>query len=211
MGFISDSCHKYNFHKLDTNIFKYPTIKVETKSLHYLIERSSPVKSSNYKHISKTIVLFNDLKAISNWEEALVNEYAEIIRKTRTKFITCIMIQYTDLKDYIIRPKNPLIYSAKSSIQGKGTFAVKAIPKGQEIMRFIDHIQGMPFMYKDSYLVNHSSKHPNLGLKFYNSEGCNYSIAYSKRLIQKDEELLIDYFSLRDMYPWMGGITFEEK
>jgi hypothetical protein len=30
-------------------------------------------------------------------------------------------------------------------------------------------------------------------------------------LIHKDEELFIDYLSLRTMYPWMGGITFDEK
>ena len=211
MYIISDSCHKYNFDKLDTNIFKYPTIKLETKSLHYLTERSSSVAASSFKNISKTIVLFNDLKPISNWVDDLVNIYVDIIRKTRTKYITCILIQYTDLKDYIVRPKNPLTYCAKSTIQGKGVFAQKTITKGHEIMRFIDHIQGMPFMYNDSYLINHSSKHPNVSLKYVNTEGCNYSMVVSKRLIHKDEELFIDYLAMRHMYPWMGGIVFEEK
>ena len=133
------------------------------------------------------------------------------MRKTRTKYIECIFLQYTDLKDYIIRPKNPLIYAAKSAIQGKGIFAKKSIPKGQEIMRFIDHIQGMPFMYNDSYLINHSSKHPNVVTKYYNTEGCNYSIVVAKRVIHKDEELVINYLSMMDMYPWMGGIVFDEK
>jgi len=193
------------------NICKYPIIKLETKSLQYLIDEVSAEKCPNFKHLSKTIVLFNDLKPISNWVNGLVNNYAEIVRKTRTKYITCIFIQYTDLQDYILRPKNPLIYSAKSAIQGKGIFAVKAMPKGHEIMRFIDHVQGMPFMYNDSYLINHSSNHPNVRLKYVNSDGCNYSMVVSKRPIHKDEELLIDYLSMNDAYPWMGGIVFDEK
>jgi hypothetical protein len=211
MHIISDSCHEYNFDKLDANIFKYPKIQMETKSLKYMSGLSSPIKTSTFKNISKIIVLFNDLRPISNWTEELVNQYADIIRKTRTKYITCIMIQYTYLSEYIIRQKNPLIYLAKSHIQGKGVFAEKNIPKGTEIMIYIDHVQGMPFMYKDSYSINHSSKNPNLSLKYHNSDGCNYSIAISKRLIHKDEELFIDYLSLRTMYPWMGGITFDEK
>jgi SET domain-containing protein len=211
MNLISDSCHNYDFDKLDKNIHKYPTIKVETDSLRYLSKRSSPEITPNFKHIPYTIVLFNDLKPISNWMDCLVNNYAEIIRKTRTKYITCILIQYTDLKDYIVRPKNPIIYLSKSTIQGKGVFAQKGIPKGQGIMRFIDHVQGMPFMYHDSYLINHSSKHPNVTLKYVNSDGCNYSLVVSKRLIHKDEELFIDYLSMKHMYPWMGGIVFEEK
>ena len=211
MHIVSDNCHKYNIDNLDRNIGKYPTIKVETSSLNYLIEQSSAEKSMNLKHISGTIVLFNDLNPISNWIESLKNDYADIIRKTRTKYITCILIQYTDLKNYILRQKNPLIHAKKSTIHGKGVFSLKSIPKGTSIMRYIDHIHGMPFMYDDSYLINHSSKHPNVYLKYRNYEGCNYSYIVSNKLIHKNEELLLDYTSVSDMYPWLGGIIFEEK
>ena len=210
-AYLSDNCHTYDINNLDKHILKYPIIKVETKSLHHLIKQSSSDEPTAFKHISKRIVLFNDLNPISNWIDSLKNDYANIIKKTRTKYITCIFLKYTDLYEYIIRPNNPLIHSKKSTIHGKGIFAVNTISKGTEIMRFIDHIKGMPFMYNDSYLINHSSKHPNVHLKYYNSNGCNYSIAVSNRLIHKNEEILIDYLTTTDMYPWLGEITFEEK
>ena len=58
------------------------------------------------KNISKTIVLFNDLNPISNWIDPLKNVYSNIIKNTKTKYINCILLQYTDLKNYIVRPKN---------------------------------------------------------------------------------------------------------
>ena len=139
------------------------------------------------------------------------NVYSNIIKNTKTKYINCILLQYTDLKNYIVRPKNPLVYSKKSTIHGKGIFSASIIPKNTEIMRYIDHIHGHPFMYDDSYLINHSSKHANVFLKYYNRDGCNYSIVVSNRPIHKNDELLIDYLSMQDMYPWLGGITFTEK
>ena len=211
MIIISDSCHKYNISKLDKNIMKYPMIKVETKLLKHLTGQSSSEKSVNFKHISTSIVLFNDLNPLSNWVDTLKNDYANIVRKTRTKYIDCYFLEYTNLKDYIIRPKNPLVYSKKSTIQGKGLFALKAIPKGTEIMRFIDQIHGNHFMYDDSYLINHSSKHPNLQFKYVHSNGCVYSVVVSNKLIHKDEELLVNYLTCEEYYPWLGGITFEEK
>jgi len=211
---FSDSCHTYNLKKFDRNIRRYPIIKVETSSLKYLINQSSsihPKKLPILKNINKTIVLFNDFNPISNWIDLLKNIYSNIIKNTKTKYINCILLQYTDLKNYIRRPKNPLVYSKKSTIHGKGIFSASIIPKNTEIMRYIDHIHGHPFLYDDSYLINHSSKHANVFLKYYNRDGCNYSIVVSNRPIHKNDELLIDYLSIQDMYPWLGGITFTEK
>lgn len=115
------------------------------------------------------------------------------------------------MKDFIERPKNQLVFSKKSKIHGKGIFSASNIPKNTEIMRYIDHIHGHPFIYDESYLINHSSKHPNVFLKYYNKDGCNYSIVVSNRIIHKNEELFIDYLSMQHMYPWLGGIVFIEK
>jgi SET domain-containing protein len=211
--YISDECHIYNFLKLDKDIFKYPNIKIETKLLKYLTNElsSESEKMPILKNISKTIVLFNDLNPISNWIGPLKNVYSNIIKNTKTKYINCILLQYTDLKNYIVRPKNPLVYSKKSTIHGKGIFSSSIISKNTEIMRYIDHIHGHPFMYDDSYLINHSSKHANVFLKYYNRDGCNYSIVVSNRPIHENEELFINYLNMQDMYPWLGGITFTEK
>ena len=211
---FSDSCHIYNLKKFDMNIIKYPIIKIETSSLKYLTNYSSQIhinKLPKLQNLSKIIVLFNDLQPISNWIDPLKDIYSNIIKNTKTKYINCILLQYTDLKDFIERPKNPLVYSKKSKIHGKGIFSASIIPKNTEIMRFIDHINGHPFIYDESYLINHSSKHPNVFLKYYNQDGCNYSIVVSNKVIQKNEELLIDYLSVQHMYPWLGGITFTEK
>jgi hypothetical protein len=211
---FSDNCHTYNLKKFDRNIRKYPIIKVETSSLKYLTNQSSSIhlkKLPILKNLSNIIVLFNDFRPISNWLDPLKDIYSNIIRKTKTKYIKCILLQYTDLKDFIERPKNLLIYSKKSKIHGKGIFSAGIIPKNTEIMRYIDHIKGNPFIYDDSYLINHSSKNPNVFLKYYNRDGCNYSIVVSNKVIHKNEELLINYLSMQYMYPWMGGITFIEK
>lgn len=209
---FSDSCHTYDLVKLNKKINNYQIIKVETNSLKNLIYQSSSEKNLiNLKNLSKQIVIFNDLNPISNWFDFLKDYYSDIVSKTKTKYISCIFLKYTDLKDYIIRPKNKLIYSKKSKIQGKGIFIVKDIPKNTEIMRYIDTIKGNTFMYDDSYLINHSTKNDNVYLKYILSDGCNYSIVVSKRLIHKDEELLINYLSFQDNYPQLDGIEFEEK
>ena len=63
--------------------------------------------------------------------------------------------------------------------------------------RYIDHIHGHPFIYDDSYLINHSSKHPNLFLKYYYSfdaspiQHKNFKLEY--RNIPKTLEELFDF------------------
>jgi hypothetical protein len=106
---FSDSCHIYNLKKFDKNIIKYPIIKVETQTLKYLTNESSqiyPKKLPILKNISNIIVLFNDFNPISNWISPLKYIYSNIIKNTKTKYIRCILLQYTDLKDFIERPKN---------------------------------------------------------------------------------------------------------
>lgn len=214
MVFTSDNCHKYDIHKLDKNIYKYPVIKIDKKYLVHILKESSSHESNKpciFKNISNMIVLFNDFKPLSNWIDELKTYYKYIIKNTKTKYISCILIQYIDMRSYILRLKNPLIYRKKSTIHGKGTFALEDISKGINIMKYIDQIQGNEFIYDDSYLINHSSKNPNVYLKYYNNCKCKYSMVVSKKKIKKNEELLINYLDIEKRYQCLGGIIFTSK
>ena len=216
MIIINDYDHEYNISKLNKDILNYPTIKVDKKIImNYLINKKS-VNTSNINqktskkikeklnNISKKIVLFNDLSPISDWIDGIKENYIDIIKKEKEKYISCILIQYIDLKKYIIKPKNKYIYIKKSKIAGKGIFALNNIPKGTEIMIYLDNIKGIPFIYNDSMFINHS-KDSNVFIKNNNNNnGCYYSIVISNRLIHKNEELLINYYSLYNMYHWLG-------
>jgi hypothetical protein len=216
MIILNDYAHEYNLSKLNKDILNYPTIKIDKKILmNHLIDKPLNINQKKSKkikelnNISKKIVLFNDLRPISDWIDIIKENYINIIKKEKEKYISCILIQYIDLRKYIIKPKNKYIYIKKSKIQGKGIFALNDIPKGTEIMIFLDHIKGIPFIYDDSMFINHS-KDSNVFLKKNNKR--NYSILISNRLIHKNEELLINYYSIYNIYPWLGNkIEFLNK
>ena len=223
MIILSDQDHEYNISKLNKDILNYPTIKVDKKILMNYLINIKPLTTSNINretskkikeklnNISKKIVLFNDLSPICDWIDCIKEKYINIIKKEKEKYISCILIQYIDLRKYIIKPKNKYIYIKNSKIEGKGIFALNDIPKGTEIIIFLDHIKGIHFIYDDSMFINHS-KDSNVFLKKKNNSKRNYSILISNRLIHKNEELLINYYSIYNIYPWLGNkIEFLNK